>query len=66
MNGLATESLSGKTLILDGFPRTIPQAQAFDELLKSKYTSLKLHIFRFVVPDECVISRLGYSIYLSE
>lgn len=56
---LAIESLSDKTLILDGYPRTIPQAQALDELLKSKYTSLKLHIFRFVVPDECVIRRLG-------
>jgi len=56
---LATETLLNKTLILDGYPRTIPQATALDELLKTKYTSLKLHIFRFVVPDECVISRLG-------
>ena len=50
---------SHKTLILDGYPRTIPQAKALDELLKSKYTSLKLHIIRFIVPEECVISRLG-------
>lgn len=56
---LDTESLSGKNLILDGYPRTIPQARALDELLKSKYTSLKLHIFRFIVPDECVIRRLS-------
>jgi len=56
---LAIESLLNKTLILDGYPRTIPQAQALDELLKTKYTSLKLHIFRFVIPDECVISRLS-------
>lgn len=56
---LTTVGLSDKTLILDGYPRTIPQAQALDELLKSKYTSLKLHIIRFIVPDECVISRLG-------
>lgn len=56
---LAVQSFAKKTLILDGYPRTIPQAVALDELLKTKYTSLKLHIFRFVVPDECVISRLG-------
>lgn len=56
---LAVESLSNKTLILDGYPRTIAQARALEKLLKTKYTSLKLHIFRFVVPDECVIDRLG-------
>ncbi len=56
---MAAESRTGKTLILDGYPRTIPQAQALDELLRLKYTSLKLMVFRFVIPDERVIERLS-------
>jgi adenylate kinase len=43
--------------ILDGFPRTAPQAEALDALLKEMGTSLDRAIL-FDVDDETVISRL--------
>lgn len=43
--------------ILDGFPRTIIQADALNELLELK--NLKLNrVFEFSIPDEVLISRL--------
>ncbi len=44
--------------LLDGFPRTIPQAQAFDELLKKLNTKIDL-VLLLDVPDEEIISRLS-------
>ncbi|MCH2533570.1 MAG: adenylate kinase [Bdellovibrionales bacterium] len=51
------KSLSGQSFILDGFPRTEPQAQALDKLLDQ--LNLKLDwVVSLSVPDETLISRL--------
>lgn len=44
--------------ILDGFPRTVPQAQALDELLKDLGTALNAVLY-FQVKKEELISRLS-------
>lgn len=44
--------------ILDGFPRTIPQAEAFDSYLESK--NLKLdYVINVNVPDEFILDRMA-------
>ncbi len=43
--------------ILDGFPRTIPQAQGLDELLK-KLGNIQLKVVEIHVPEEKIIQRL--------
>lgn len=44
--------------ILDGFPRTLPQAQALRELLTELGTGLSAVIY-LRVPDETIVERLG-------
>ncbi len=45
-------------VIFDGFPRTVKQAEALDEMLKRK--GLKVdYVILFEVPDEVVIDRLS-------
>jgi adenylate kinase len=42
--------------LLDGFPRTVPQAQALDTLLQS--AGVKPRVLELVVPDDVVIQRI--------
>ena len=53
-------SSSGKTggIIFDGFPRTIPQAQALDQLLHSKNAPIKI-LVELVVPEDELRKRLA-------
>lgn len=44
--------------ILDGFPRTIPQALAFDEYLASRNVSLD-YVINVSVPDEFILDRMA-------
>ena len=44
--------------ILDGFPRTIPQAEGLDDLLKSMKEQLD-HVIVMDVPDNLIITRLS-------
>lgn len=45
-------------IILDGFPRTIPQAEALDKLLASKQAPIKV-LVELVVPEEELRTRLA-------
>jgi Adenylate kinase and related kinases len=48
----------GGNVILDGFPRTVNQALALEEMLKGKGEKISKVLF-FDVPDEVVIDRLS-------
>ncbi|WP_456466037.1 adenylate kinase [Persephonella sp.] len=52
------KELEGKDIILDGFPRTIPQAEALDRMLPEVGRKLD-GVILFDVPDEEVIKRLS-------
>ncbi|NPA17224.1 adenylate kinase [Persephonella sp.] len=52
------QQLEGKDIILDGFPRTIPQAEALDKMLPEVGRQLD-GVILFDVPDEEVIKRLS-------
>jgi adenylate kinase len=51
-------SMSGKGFILDGFPRTVPQAQALDQVLTDLKLPLK-GIFFFNVEKDVLVNRLS-------
>lgn len=53
----ATQSPSGAGFIFDGFPRTVPQAAALDELL-SRYDTSILTMIALVVDEEELTRRL--------
>ena len=44
--------------ILDGFPRTIPQAEALDKVLKEDLNKKITHVISLEVPDEFIMERL--------
>ncbi|MDP2174362.1 MAG: adenylate kinase [Bacteroidota bacterium] len=52
-----TQYSDAKGFIFDGFPRTVPQAEALDMFLKSKNTSIQL-MLALVVEEEELIKRL--------
>ena len=45
-------------IILDGYPRTSAQAEAFDTLLNEKFKGVELKVIRLSISDETVIERL--------
>jgi adenylate kinase len=49
---------SSKGFILDGFPRTIPQAEALDAMLKGAGREVS-RVVLFEIPDEELVSRLS-------
>lgn len=49
----------GENIILDGFPRTRPQAQALMDLLKEQFKDCNLAIIEFFISDEEAARRLA-------
>jgi len=49
----------GSSIILDGYPRTVMQANLFEKLIESSFSSLKITIVRLTLSDEEVIARLS-------
>lgn len=56
---LLEENIQAPSVILDGYPRTVMQAQALMLLLKEKLPSYNLHVVKLSISDEHVITRLG-------
>ena len=46
-------------IILDGYPRTVAQAQAFDAFLTKLPTPVDLWVIRFGISDQAVIERIA-------
>ncbi|MGH2663191.1 MAG: adenylate kinase [Actinomycetota bacterium] len=49
---------SNNGFVLDGFPRTIPQALALEEVLGKRAAPLHA-VLKFVIPDEIAVARLA-------
>jgi len=49
---------SNENVILDGYPRTVAQAEALDSLLQENFSGIVPAIFELVVPDSVVVDRL--------
>jgi adenylate kinase len=62
VNGIIDEALASpaavKGFILDGFPRTVPQAKALDEMLDRRGTKID-HVLLLEVPIDTLVERLS-------
>jgi len=62
VNGIVDEALASpmaaKGFLLDGFPRTVPQAKALDEMLERRGKRIE-HVISLEVPAEVLVDRLS-------
>jgi len=54
-----TVALKKPAIIMDGYPRTVKQAEVFDNLLKNYRERVRLRVVRLSISDEKVIERLS-------
>jgi adenylate kinase len=50
--------VDAKTVVFDGFPRTVAQARALQTLLEDQYEKVRLNLVRFAISDEEIVYRL--------
>ena len=58
MDEFLTETPADAVLILDGFPRTVPQAEALERLAKKHQTRIT-HVISLEAPESVILDRLG-------
>jgi adenylate kinase len=46
------------TIVLDGFPRTVPQAQALKRFFEEAFPAVRLSVVKLEISDETVVNRL--------
>jgi adenylate kinase len=46
------------SIILDGYPRTIPQAESLDAFFKQQLPHVLVHVIQLSISDELVVSRI--------
>lgn len=46
-------------IILDGYPRTVVQAEAFNQFIDAQESNVQLYVVRFFISDEQVVARLN-------
>lgn len=51
-------ALRGKGFILDGFPRTVPQAEALDQMLKRSGTAID-YVIELTVNEDALVDRIS-------
>lgn len=49
----------GKTIVLDGYPRTARQAELLISLLTNNFPELKLHVISITISDDAIIQRIS-------
>jgi adenylate kinase len=54
----AKQAGDASSIILDGFPRTIAQAEALKQLFKEQFPAVKLSVVKLEISDEEVVARL--------
>lgn len=63
---LSTDVNLGSTVIFDGYPRTVVQAKALYELLKTKFSAAKLNVVRLIANEPTLVKRLSSRIVCSK
>ncbi len=56
---LEEQQAGGKTIIFDGFPRTVVQAEKFFEIVRFRFPHLAISIIELKVPDQEIVQRLS-------
>lgn len=57
---LRNKAPKGGTIMLDGYPRTVKQAQLFEQFLKQSFKTFTLKVVRLFISDDAVVQRLSH------